>query len=88
MSTNNQRSSSKERFWRRMMRRRLNSGLSVLAFCEEHGLAAPTYLHLRNAGQFLTAGIITGACALWTGMLRKRARTAPQRETTRAAVVT
>ena len=43
MSTNNQRSSSKERFWRRMVRRCRNSGLSVRAFCEEHGLSEPSF---------------------------------------------
>jgi transposase-like protein len=49
MSTNNQRSSSKERFWRRMVRRCRNSGLSVRAFCEEHGLSEPSFYAWRRS---------------------------------------
>jgi len=48
MSTNNQRS-SKERFWRRMVRRCRNSGLSVRAFCEEHGLSEPSFYAWRRS---------------------------------------
>ena len=39
MSTIHQRRASKERFWRTRVRRWHSSGLSVRAFCEEHGLA-------------------------------------------------
>ena len=39
MSTNKQRSSDKEQFWREMVLQYRSSGLSVRAFCEEHGLS-------------------------------------------------
>jgi transposase len=48
MSTNKQRSSSKERFWRRMLRRCRSSGLSVRAFCEEQGLSEPSFYAWRR----------------------------------------
>ena len=48
MSTNNQRSRSKERFWRRMVRRCRRSGLSVRAFCEEQGLSEPNFYAWRR----------------------------------------
>ena len=48
MSTNNQRSNSKERFWRRMVRRCRSSGLSVRAFCEEQGLSEPSFYAWRR----------------------------------------
>ena len=48
MSTHKQRSSSKERFWRRMVRRCNGSGLSVRAFCEEQGLSQPSFYAWRR----------------------------------------
>src|SRR5450631_3954109 len=48
MSTTNQRRASQEQFWRAMLRRWHSSGLSVRAFCEEHGLAAPTFYAWRR----------------------------------------
>lgn len=48
MSTYKQRSSSKERFWRRMVRRCNRSGLSVRAFCEEQGLSQPSFYAWRR----------------------------------------
>jgi len=50
MSTHNQRSdSSKERFWRRMVRQWLSSGLSVRAFCAQHDLAEPSFYAWRRS---------------------------------------
>jgi transposase len=49
MSTNNQRRTSKERFWRRMMRQWRGSGLSVRAFCDEQGLSEPSLYAWRRA---------------------------------------
>lgn len=48
MSTINQRSRSKEQFWRRMVRQCQRSGLSVRAFCEEHGLSEPSFYAWRR----------------------------------------
>ena len=48
MSTNNSRSSSKEQFWRRMMRLWRSSGLSVRAFCEEQGFSQPSFYAWRR----------------------------------------
>src|SRR4051794_26702862 len=48
MSTNNQRSSKKERFWRRMVRQWRGSGLSVRAFCEKRGLSEPRFYVWRR----------------------------------------
>ena len=48
MSTNKQRSISKEQFWRRMVRQWRGSGLSVRAFCEEHGLSEPSFYAWRR----------------------------------------
>jgi len=48
MSTNKLRSSSKEEFWRRMMRLWQSSGLSVRAFCEEHGFSQPSFYAWRR----------------------------------------
>ena len=48
MSTPNHRSSGKDPFWRRMVRQWRRSGLSVRAFCEEHGLAEPTFYAWRR----------------------------------------
>lgn len=48
MSTNKQRSSSKERFWRRMVRQCRSSGLSVRAFCEERRLSEPSFYAWRR----------------------------------------
>jgi transposase-like protein len=48
MSTYNRRSSIKERFWRRMVRQFHGSGLSVRAFCEEHGLSVASFYGWRR----------------------------------------
>jgi len=48
MSTNNQQRTSKERFWRRQMRRWRTSGLSVRAFCAEQGLSEPSFYVWRR----------------------------------------
>jgi transposase len=48
MSTNNQRSSKKERFWRRMVRQWRGSGLSVRAFCDKQGLSEPRFYVWRR----------------------------------------
>jgi transposase len=48
MSTNSFRSSSKEQFWRRMMRLWRSSGLSVCAFCEEQGFSQPSFYAWRR----------------------------------------
>jgi transposase len=48
MSTNTFRSSSKEQFWRRMMRLWRSSGLSVRAFCEEQGFSQPSFYVWRR----------------------------------------
>ena len=48
MSTNNQRRTSKERFWRRMIRQWRGSGLSVRAFCDEQGLSEPSLYAWRR----------------------------------------
>jgi transposase-like protein len=55
MSTTHQRPSSKEQFWRRVLRQWHKSGLSVRAFCATHGISEPSFyawrrtLHLRDA---------------------------------------
>ena len=43
-----QRDGGKERFWRRMMRQWRRSGLSVRAFCAEHGLSEPSFYNWRR----------------------------------------
>jgi transposase-like protein len=48
MATNNQRSRSKEQFWRRMVRQCQGSGLSVRAFCEDYGLSEPSFYAWRR----------------------------------------
>jgi transposase-like protein len=48
MFTNNQRSRSKEQFWRRMVRQWRRSGLSVRTFCEKHGLSEPSFYAWRR----------------------------------------
>ena len=48
MSTKKQRSESKERFWRGQVRRWRASGLSVRAFCVEHGLSEPSFYAWRR----------------------------------------
>jgi transposase-like protein len=52
MSTGKRRDAAKERYWRRMIRQCRESGLSVRAFCEQHGLAeASFYGWRRTLGQ-------------------------------------
>jgi transposase len=48
MSTPYQRSSNKERFWRRMLRQFRRSGLSVQKFCEQQGLSVPSFYGWRR----------------------------------------
>jgi hypothetical protein len=48
MSTKKQKSSSKEKFWRKMVRQWRGSGLSALAFCQEQGLSAPSFYAWRR----------------------------------------
>ena len=48
MSTTKQLVSSKERFWRRMVRQWHGSRLSVRAFCRDHGLAEPNFYAWRR----------------------------------------
>ena len=48
MSTNTFRSSSREQFWRRMMRLWRSSGLCVRAFCEEQGFSQPSFYAWRR----------------------------------------
>ena len=48
MSTTSQRRASQEQFWRAMLRRWHSSGLSVRGFCEEHGLAVPSFYAWRR----------------------------------------
>jgi transposase-like protein len=43
------RDGGKERFWRRMVRRWRCSGLSVRAFCAEHGLTEPSFYSWRRS---------------------------------------
>lgn len=48
MSTNNQQGTTKQRFWRRQVRRWRRSGLSVRAFCAELGLSEPSFYAWRR----------------------------------------
>lgn len=48
MSTRKQRSARKERFWRAMVRQWRQSGLSVRAYCAEHGLSEPNFYAWRR----------------------------------------
>jgi hypothetical protein len=48
MSTSSQQRSSKEQFWRRMVRRWRSSGLSVRDFCAERELAEPSFYAWRR----------------------------------------
>ncbi len=49
MSTTNQRSRSKERFWRRMMGQWCRSGLPIRAFCAQQQLSEPSFYFWRRA---------------------------------------
>jgi hypothetical protein len=49
MSTTKQRRSSKERFWRRLVRQWRSSGLSIRDFCAERKLAEPTFYAWRRS---------------------------------------
>ena len=52
MSTTNQRRSSKERFWRRLVRQWCSSGLSIREFCTQHDISEPNfYAWRRTIGQ-------------------------------------
>ena len=48
MSQGKPRDPRKERFWRRMLRQWQRSGLSVRAFCEQHGLSQPSFYAWRR----------------------------------------
>jgi hypothetical protein len=48
MSVGRQRDGGKEQFWRRMLRRWRGSGLSVRAFCHEHGLSEASFYGWRR----------------------------------------
>ena len=48
MARRGERDGGKERFWRRMQQLWRRSGLSVRAFCAEHGLAEPSFYAWRR----------------------------------------
>ena len=48
MSQGKPRDPNKEQFWRRMLRQWQRSGLSVRAFCEQHGLSQPSFYAWRR----------------------------------------
>jgi hypothetical protein len=48
MSTTNQRRSSKEQFWRRLVRQWRSSGLSVRDFCAEREISEPSFYAWRR----------------------------------------
>ena len=48
MAGRDKRDRGKEQFWRRMMRQWRCSGLSVRAFCAEHGLSEPSFFNWRR----------------------------------------
>ena len=48
MAGRGNRDRSKEQFWRRTLRQWRRSGLSVRAFCAEHGLAEPSFYAWRR----------------------------------------
>jgi hypothetical protein len=48
MSTNNERSSGKEQYWRTRVRQWRASGMSVRAFCAERGLSEPSFYAWRR----------------------------------------
>ena len=48
MSTTNQRRSSKEQFWRRMVRQWRSSGLSIRDFCAEQQVSEPSFYAWRR----------------------------------------
>lgn len=48
MSTTNQRRSSREQFWRRLLRQWRRSGLSVRAFCAQHEVTPANFYAWRR----------------------------------------
>jgi len=48
MTTGKPRDLSKEQFWRRMLQLQQRSGLSVRAFCRQHGLSQPSFYAWRR----------------------------------------
>jgi hypothetical protein len=48
MSTTNQRYSSKERFWRRLVRQWRKSGLTIRAFCADRQVSEPNFYVWRR----------------------------------------
>jgi len=67
MSTGKPRDHQKERFWRTMLQRWRQSGLSVRHFCVQHGLAQPSFyawrrtLAQRDALQFVPVRVAADA---------------------------
>jgi transposase-like protein len=51
MATGRGRDGDKERYWRRQVREWEQSGLSVRAFCEEHGVSEPSFYAWRRTLQ-------------------------------------
>lgn len=68
MSTTIQRRSSKERFWRRLLRQWRGSGLSVRAFCAERRVSEPSFYAWRRtiaerdaeAARFVPVHVVAG----------------------------
>ena len=66
MSTAKQRDSSKERFWRRVVRQWRKSGLSARAFCRRQDLSEPSFYSWRRtlaqrdakAARFVSASFV------------------------------
>ena len=48
MSTTNQRRSSKEQFWRRIVRQWRSSGLSIRDFCDDQDISEPSFYAWRR----------------------------------------
>jgi hypothetical protein len=48
MAAREKRDQTKEQFWRRVFRQWRHSGLSIRAFCAEHGLAEPSFYAWRR----------------------------------------
>jgi hypothetical protein len=48
MVRRSERDRDKERFWRRVLRQWRRSGLTIRAFCMEHGLAEPSFYAWRR----------------------------------------
>ena len=73
MAGRGKRDCSKERFWRRTFRQWRRSGLSVRAFCAEHGLAEPSFYAWRRI-------------VAQRDQVAARVRTSPERDSLRREV--